>query len=536
MKMPHRIKRLFDNWQTGSNPLQEQQTEDEARVGLLHREFAEHVSNGITPTKLYQVLEAAEHGDLKAQHELFLDMEEKDAQIASDLGVRVNMAAELEWQIKAPDNASAAEQKAADWANEVFTELEVEDLIINLGAGVGHGWANLEQPWELREGRHQPQQPIFRPHSWFRLHTADQNKLMLRDNSSNGAELWNGGWVQHRHRAKAGYVARSGLHRVLAWPYLFQNYALADLAELLEIYGIPARLGKFPTNASPDEKATLLRAVTTMGHRAAGIIPEGMSIEYLEAADGKSDMFEAMLNWCERAKAKAILGGSLTSGTGEGTNTNALGNVHERTTKSLIRSDVRQYSSSITEYMIWPMMAFNGLLDDRRRCPRFYLETKEPEDLKLLSESLPTFVSMGMQIPTWYAHEVSGIPQATEQDEVLQPPKPEPTEPTEPPPATASLRHYYSGTMTALKSRRENDTPETLADQLEAETAEPLRVWFEQIRAMAEQADDLADLRDTLLAAYGDLDDSALQEVMALAFSVADGIGREAVQDEVDEQ
>ena len=55
-----------------------------------------------------------------------------------------------------------------------------------------------------------------------------------------------------------------------------------------------------------------------------------MKIDFLQAADGKADMFEVMINWCERAKAKAILGGTLTSGTGEGTNTNALGNVHER--------------------------------------------------------------------------------------------------------------------------------------------------------------------------------------------------------------
>src|SRR5690606_21153603 len=134
--------------------------------------------------------------------------------------------------------------------------------------------------------------PIARPHSWFQLNQLDRNELRLRDGSAEGDELWAMGWVQHLHKARSGYVSRSGLHRVLAWPYLFQSYAIGDLAELLDIYGIPARLGYFPRNASEQEKATLLRAVTSLGHSAAGIIPEGMRIDFLSAADGKSDMFQ----------------------------------------------------------------------------------------------------------------------------------------------------------------------------------------------------------------------------------------------------
>lgn len=392
VSMKGMIKRLF-----GGEPiaLEEEQTANDARIGQLKREFAEHPSKGLTPAKLYQILEAAEQGDLKAQHELFEDMEEKDAQIGADLGKRRQLAAELEWQIVPPDDASAAERKAADQAAEVFSGLEVEDLILDLGAGIGHGWANLELTWG-RDGKLRTiEQPQLRPHSWFRLHPDHQNVITLRDMSATGAELWPLGWVQHRHRAKAGYVARMGLHRMLAWPYLFQNYALGDLAQLLEIYGLPARVGKYPKNATDKEKATLLRAVVSMGKDAAGVIPEGMSIEFMEAAQGRADIFLAMMNFCERAKAKAILGGTLTSGTGEGTNTNALGNVHERGQASLIRSDVRQYAGSIRRDILWPMAALNFGIERVQRAPRFYLDMGETEDYKVLADSLPVFVDMG---------------------------------------------------------------------------------------------------------------------------------------------
>ncbi|PAS97955.1 MAG: hypothetical protein CGU28_03170 [Candidatus Dactylopiibacterium carminicum] len=410
------IGRIFGN---SGNALEEQQSSGDARIGQLKREFMEHPSKGLTPAKLYQILEAAEQGDLKAQHELFEDMEEKDPQIAADLGKRRQLAAELEWQIAAPDNATPAEQRATDHAVEVFSGLDVEDLIIEMGSGIGHGWANLELPWARDGALRYVEQPEWRPHSWFRLNPEDQNELRLRDASAIGAELWPLGWVQHRHRAKAGYVARAGLHRVLAWPYLFQNYALGDLAELLELYGLPIRIGRYPSGASEKDKATLLRAVVGLGHNAAGIIPDSMRIDFQDAADGKADMFLAMLGWCERAKARAILGGTLTSGTSGDSNTNALGNVHERSQMSLIRSDARQYASTINRDILWPMAALNFGIEDRRRAPRFFLDTGEADDLKLLAETLPTFVGMGAKIPVWWLHEKSRIPQAGEKDAVL---------------------------------------------------------------------------------------------------------------------
>ncbi len=402
------INRVFGKGE--HQALAEQQTDSEARVGHIKQEFASHPSKGLTPARLHTILEAAERGDLTAQHQLFLDMEEKDTQIASDLGKRRQAASELEWQIVPPDNASAQEKKAAEFCAEVFSSLDVPDIINDLGTAIGHGWINLELPWHQDGGHWLMAQPIAQPHSWFKLHPEQQDQLRLRDNSAYGAELWQLGWVQHRHKAKAGYIARSGLHRVLAWPYLFKNYSVGDLAELLEIYGLPARIGKYPRNANDKEKATLLRAVTSLGHNAAGIIPEGMAIDFMQAADGKSEMFETMIHWCERSIAKAILGGTLTSGTGEGTNTNALGKVHEAGFNSLIRSDARQYANTIRRDILLPLVLVNFGIDKLNRAPKFYLDCTETEDLQMLSQALPVLAENGVQIPMWYVHEKPASP------------------------------------------------------------------------------------------------------------------------------
>ncbi|MCE8027532.1 DUF935 domain-containing protein [Halomonas daqingensis] len=519
------INRLFGG---GHQALEQQQTDDDstagrAAIGTLKREFAEHPSKGLTPARLYQILEAAEQGDLKAQHELFEDMEEKDAQIGADLGKRRQLAAELEWQIVPPDNATAQEKRAADQAAEMFSGIEVEDLILDMGTAIGHGWANLELPWARDGAMRYIEQPALRPHSWFRLHPDNQDQLTLRDHSATGAELWPLGWIQHRHRAKAGYVARMGLHRMLAWPYLFQNYALGDLAQLLEIYGMPARIGKYPKNATDKEKATLLRAVVTLGQNAAGIIPEGMSLEFMEAAGkgASADVYKVMMDWCERAKAKAILGGTLTSGTGEGTNTNALGNVHERGQMSLIRSDVRQYGGSIRRQILWPMAALNFGIEKPQRSPRFFLDTGETEDFKVLAESLPKFVDMGARIPLWWFHEKSGIPKAGDKEEVL-------TKPAAPSPFGALSQSKGRQPVAALRlgDQEEPDTADRQIERLQREGDAALEPWVERVRELVDEVETLEELRDRLVELLPELPEADFAQVMTDALAAAHLAGR----------
>lgn len=510
-----------------SPALTEEQTSSagNALSAQLHREFSEHPTKGLTPARLYQILEGAEQGDLKAQSELFEDMEEKDPQIGSDLAKRRQLAAELEWQIVPPDNATRAEKKAAEQAAEVFDGLEVEDLIIDMGAALGHGWANLEQTWARDGAMRFIEQPELRPHGWFRLHSENQNSITLRDNSQNGAELWPLGWVQHRHKAKPGYIARSGLCRMLAWPYLFQNYALGDLAQLLEIYGIPARVGTYPRNASDKEKLTLLRAVTSLGSNAAGIIPQGMEIDFKEAADGKSDMFKVMMDWCQQAKAKVVLGGTLTSGTGEGTNTNALGNVHERALDSLIHSDIRQYASTIKRDMLWPMAAMNFGIADLRRAPQFKLDMGETEDFAVLSESLPKFVGMGARIPMWWFHEKSGIPEAGDNDEVLTI-LPQAQEP----PASPAQQDAVLRTALAALKGPSNSAQSALDDVIKAispaQQQGQAEALLKPIMDRIQAGDNYDAIQDDLSDLYPDLDVSGIEDVLTRLFFVAETWGR----------
>lgn len=492
--------------------LKEPQT---SKLAQLHREFASHPSRGLTPIKLARILEAAEQGDIRAQHELFMDMEEKDAHIFSEMSKRKRALLTVDWDIVPPRNASATERKLAGYAKELLQDTpNFEDVILDALDGIGHGFSCQEIEWEFLGNEWLPKQITHRPQGWFQTDRDTRTEIRLRDNTLDGQALQPFGWITHVHKAKSGYIARAGLHRVLSWPFLFKTYSVGDLAEFLEIYGLPLRLGKYQSGASDDEKSTLLRAVMSIGHDAAGIIPEGMSIEFQEAANGASDPFMAMIEWAEKSQSKAILGGTLTSQADGKSSTNALGNVHNEVRHDLMVSDAIQLAGTLTRDLVYPLLALNkGGVDDRRRLPKFKFMFDDSEDLGTLAEALPKLVAIGMNIKKEWAHERAGIPMAEEGDEVLGVPKPAPT-------------NNGAALNVALAALTSNGNTNPDAEQVAAWDA-----VMAHVGELVNQADSIETLQAALTQAYGDLPLEDLRKIMAQGFQLAILRGIADVQD-----
>lgn len=505
-----------------SKTLSEPQT---ARMGALHQEFADHPARGLTPQRLHTIMTSAEQGDLVAQSDLFEDMEERDTQIFADMSKRKRALLTIDWRVEPPPNPSAAEKALAEYAKERLDAVaDLEDVILDALTAIGHGYSCLEMTWGKVEGERLPQTIEHRPQAWFTVDRATRSQLRLRGTSMDGETLNPFGWIVHQHKSRSGYIARSGLFRVLVWPYLFRNYSARDMAEFLEIYGLPLRLGKYPANATQDERRTLLNAVVNIGHAAAGIIPEGMVIEFQEAAKGQHDPFMAMIDWCERSVSKAILGQNV--GHDSASKGSLAGSeVDNEVRLDLMKSDARQLQGTLTRDLIYPILAVNKGLGDIRRCPRLVFDFRETEDIASFAESLPKLVGAGMNdIPLKWAHEKLGIPEAASGEKVLTvgssaPTVPPVAEPATVAPAKAALK--FTPAADVLPS----DTNQ-LADVVESAAAPALQDMLEQIRELAEKADSLEQLRDWLLDAYGDLDSSKMAQVMATGLGIANLTGR----------
>ena len=490
---------------------------DRARLASITNTFAGHPSRGLTPAKLATILEQAEQGDLVAQNELFEDMEEKDGHIHAELGKRRRALLGVPWRIDPPNNATTAEKHAAELVNELMDAIpDIDDVILDMADAIGKGYSCLEYDgWHQIEKYQVPKAIIHRPATWFTVNRDDHNELMLRTDGE-PVSLTPFGWITHIHKAKAGYVARSGLGRILSWPFLFKNYSVRDLAEFLEIYGLPLRLGTYPRGATPEEKTTLLQAVVGIGHNAAGIMPEGMAIEFHEAAKGASDPFEFMISWCERTQSKAILGGTLTSQADGKSSTNALGNVHNEVRQDLRNSDLKQIAATLTRDLLYPLAAVNVPgITNLLRSPRLVFDVREPEDMALYAESLPKLVEIGMQIPADYAHEKLNIPKPEKDQVILKYPQTPPPEPT----ALAALRDNTLPSVDAvLEQALKKITPQQLQGQSEA--------LLGPVLAQLEQGADLEQIQASLSEHFPEMDTSDMEEMLSRLYFVAEVWGR----------
>lgn len=493
-----------------------------AQVAQLNRQWPEHPSKGMTIRKLPRILEAAERGDLSAQADLFEDMVERDGHIFSEMAKRKNALLTLDWSIEAPENATAEEKALAATVSSWIRDIpEFEDIILNAAEAIGHGFAAQEiEKWELDGNLWLPTKIKLRPHRWFCTTPENGDEIRLNDGTMQGSELWPFGWLMHTHNAKSGYIAQSGLYRVLVWPYLFKNYSIRDLAEFLEIYGLPARIGTYASGATEEERNTLLHALVTLGHNAAGIIPQGSEIKFEAAAGGQADPFVAMIDWAERTESKIILGATLTSQADGKSSTNALGNVHNDVRHDILVADSKQLEGFFRSF-IRMLLSLNGYSVSARRQPRLVFDTRDIEDIKDFSLGVKTLVEAGADsIPVSWVHKKLGIPVAQNDEPVLKMPAQNLM------PSVSLSTSPYRGFAALSTSALEIDDPAQVALDNAQTIPDAINQAMQKLIApmVAALSSGLSpdDALSRIAASYPALDDSQLQQLLTQSLFVAD--------------
>lgn len=501
-----------------------------SRVSALANTYIESQLGGLTPARAARILQAADQGDILAQHQLFDDMLDRDAHLECEFGKRKGALLTLDWSIEPPSNPTAAEKTLAAWVEEILRDVvdDLEDVILSMMDAVGHGFSPIELEWTRSGGEWLPKF-LPRPQTWFRL-SADRRALRLNDGSGDGAAPIPFGWIMHEHKkAKTGYLARMGICRVLVWPFVYKSYSVGDLAEFLETYGLPIILGKYFQGASPEEKSSLMRAVTALGHDARAIMPKEMELEIQKVTgSGDGTPHLAMIDWAERAQSKAILGQVLSAeakATGMGS---GVADLQGEVRQDIKRADARQIAGTLTRDLVYPLVALNKPgVDGLRRCPRWVFDLGEAEDLALYADALPKLAQGGARIPVSWVHEKLRIPEASEQEAVFGAPPvvPPPVEP-QPLPGLAALK------ATVKDSQAAADPVAADIERLATAGQPQVDDLVAVVRGMVDSAESLGDLQARLLNAYGDLDAADLTHLMASAFALAELKGMDSVKTE----
>lgn len=391
----------------------------EIAVAQITDKYSGYPSNGLTPVRLANIFREADAGDVLRQMELFEEMEEKDPHLFSQLQTRKNAVTGLDFEI-IPFGDEDWDKEIADFIQEQLSSIEgFEDMETDLLDAIGKGFAVSEIMWSYDEGRVVVREIKDRHQKRFFWDSLDDSFKVRTKEAPEGELLPRNKFIIHKYKARSGHTSRAGILRVVAWMYLFKNYDIKDWVSFAEVYGLPLRLGKYQPGASKADKLALMQALIQIGADAAGIIPDGTTIDFITTEKtSSSDLYEHLARYCDEQISKAILGQTLTSDSGGGSY--AQSKTHNDVRHDLTVADCKALASTLRRDLIRPLCLFN--FGEDKRIPYIRFDCEESEDLTQTAEILGILIEKtGLRVPTSFIYKKFSIPEPEADEEIAMP-------------------------------------------------------------------------------------------------------------------
>ena len=523
----------------------------EIAVAAIRDRWSNYPSGGLTPQRLAVIFKEADAGDVSRQAELFEEMEEKDTHLFSELQTRKNAVHGLDYEIT-PYSESAEDKKIRDFVADCIFNLEsFDDALLDMLDAIGKGYSCLKNSWDTSGGKaalisriewiHAKKAIFYERGANMWAKSYEYPRILTEAEPINGEMLPPFTLVYHRYKARSGYDTRAGVLRVCAWMFLFKNYAFKDWVAFAETFGMPLRLGKYSPGATKEDKDALYAAIRSLGVDAAGIISQNTEIEFVEAVKnaGSNNIYESLVNICDKQVSKAILGQTATT---EGT-PGKLGNedAQDRVRHDLIKADSESVGKTIRHQIIRPLVGWNFGWD--KPLPWFNLLYEKPEDLESLMKVYKGASDIGQPISKEHVSARFKIPLPQKGETALKPSAPA-AGPGEGSDVLAAKTRPGRGDLPEARvvvaradqiaSGGDIDAADLISDRLSAEAQETTDKFIAAIRILVEDpgVGDLADLRDRIIGLWGDLSPADLGALIARATAVAEMAGISDIHDE----
>lgn len=497
--------------------------------------LAGYPADGMTPTRLAEILRDADTGEPMRYFELAEIIEERDLHYAGVLQTRKRSVAQIDISVEAASD-DPEDVRRADMVRDWLKRDELAEEMFDMLDAVGKGISFAEIIWDSSSGQWRPDRLEWRDPRWFTFDRHDMRTPLLRGGIDGGVQaepLPGFKFITTQIKAKSGLPVRSGLARLAAWAWMFKAFTQRDWAIFTQTYGQPVRVGKFHEGATKEDKATLFRAVANIAGDCAAIIPQSMEIEFIEAknATAGSELYERRADWLDRQISKAVLGQTGTTDSKQGGLGDGGNKVHEGVREDIERADCKAQAAAINRDLIRPWMDLE--FGPGRAYPRVVIARPDKEDLAQLSDSLEKLVPLGLRVSQSEVRDKFGLSDPGTEEDVLRAPAKAaevPIEPGKPDPAPAPAPAV---TKPALQSQEQPAHPASqITAVLTERAAAPVEAMAGQIEAMMNVAQDLGEFRAMLSEAFGEIDSTALAELLAGGLGAARAAGMADAQEE----
>lgn len=544
-----RAPQLLDRW---GNPVRRQILTSEVAaptLGGVRSPISGYPGDGLNPVRLANILRAADQGEPLQYLELAETIEERDPHYLGVLGTRKRSVSQIDVTVEAASD-DPEDVKIADMIRDWLKRDELTDDLFHILDCIGKGFSFTEILWDSSEGQWQPARLERRDPRHFRFARHDLATPMAIDEHGQEKPLDAFKFIFATIPAKSGLALRSGLARIAAWGWMFKAYTQRDWAIFTQTYGQPLRVGKWHQGATEEDKNTLFRAVANIAGDCAAIIPDTMSLEFIESKNVGSSAghYKERADWLDQQISKAVLGQTATTDAIAGGH--AVGREHRQVQEDIETADAKALAGILNRDLVRPWVQLE--FGPRRAYPRIKIERPKAEDLAGMTAALKELVPLGLKVQMSEVRDRLGFAEPDAGAEVLALPKaadpgfppqdtgaPDASRPGYPikrrsseikqgaplPRVTTALQ--AEGASTGLPESFANEGD--LVDQLLAETAADMSGMLETIEAVIEAAGSLEEAREMLIAAYPQIVSTGLGAKLAQGLILAHAIGRAEV-------
>lgn len=481
----------------------------------LQAEFANRASDpfessymGVLRTNDPLLLERG-HGNIAIYKDLA-----RDGKVFGCLQKRQLGLVGFDWTV-APVKASSKGDADASVLSDILKEVAFDELCKQLLVANLVGFVVAEIVWTVRDGFVVPARIVPRAQRRFvyvqdDAHAPPALRLLTREDMTTGVPVPERKFIVHRVNPEDDNPYGNGLGLQTYWPVFFKRAGMVAWNKRLSRTGSPVPWGKYPNNAGPKDKRTLMDALRAMSSDGVLMTPTGMDITLLESkiAAGSMSSERELAEYMDDWIAEVWLGQEPRGDSGGAQA--AAAKEREAVRLGLIKGDSDLLSETLKAQLLDHIAFYNGL----ERCT-VYRAIKADEDLKAMSETDGNVAGLGFEPSEDYVRDRYGEGWSRK---AAPPPAPAPV----PPPAAPGAADFAEGAGEDGQAAID----QAVAAVTDAELQEALRGVFEPLLAAIEDASGFEDALAAAQAAFPKMDTAKLQALLANAMFGAAAYGR----------
>lgn len=303
----------------------------------------------------------------------------------------------LEWDV----DRGKSKSQLAKLIKSIFNTINVHSLIEEILQATLFGYQPLEIVWAYNGKYIVPSKIIGKPPEWFVY--SQENQLQIKESMHSIEAVDAPEYKFLCPRVKATYVNPYG-EGVLSrcyWPWLFKHGGRRFWFNFTEKYGMPFIIGSHEFGLDTKKISAFAESLSQLYQDAVLVKPKGTEVTITQTGTStSSDIFSALISYCNAEISKAILGQTLTTEVGS-TGSYAASKTHNSVRSEIVEADKRLVESTINELIAMIVELNFGSVPNE--LPAFILYEQEDVDKniaerdKILSESGVKFTKVYFQ-------------------------------------------------------------------------------------------------------------------------------------------